>query len=478
MVPESGVATERQFENKQDYIYSYCSSIYNNPFFVTIDIEGINRKCLLDTGADISLIHKEMIPEDIKTESFTGRILSACGTNVAASRKLSKLEGTVLGTKITFSPIITDKEPRYVIIGADVLRRNPELLSKALRVRARILSINQKDSGSLEKVLNEYKTIFQDTVNKEKTCDVKEHTIDTGDSRPIYCRQGRILIHFQRQIEEEIKKDLELGIIRETDSPWNSRIMPVTKPDGSLRMCIDYRPVNRVTTKDGYPIPRIDEILDTLSSAKVFSTLDATSGYYQLKVKDQDKCKTAFTWQGGHYEFNRMPFGLCNAPETFQRAMNTILKEEIGVCAMAYLDDIIIFSENEHRHMEHIRTVLKKLDSAGIVLNRKKCRFMQREVKILGNIISEGTVKPDPEKIECIKNYPMPQTLRELRSCLGTMNVTRNFIPKFSQIAGPLNNRLKRGGTKRSTKTLIHTEETIRVFKELKAKLSEETMRA
>ncbi|KAF9745486.1 Retrovirus-related Pol polyprotein from transposon, partial [Nosema granulosis] len=186
----------------------------------------------------------------------------------------------------------------------------------------------KRDGDTLQAVLQSFAGTFKDKVNKEHVCEVQQHQIETGDARPIYSRPGRIPIHFQSQVDNEIKRDLDLGIIRKSDSPWNSRIIPVTKKDGTLRLCIDYRPINNVTVKDKYPIPRIDEILDTLSTAKVFTTLDATSGYYQLMVKEEDRGKTAFTWGSEHYEFNRMPFGLCNAPATFQRAMNAILKQE------------------------------------------------------------------------------------------------------------------------------------------------------
>ncbi|KAF9752794.1 Retrovirus-related Pol polyprotein from transposon 17.6, partial [Nosema granulosis] len=178
-----------------------------------------------------------------------------------------------------------------------------------------------------------------------------------------------------------------------------------------------------------------------------------------------------------HYEFNRMPFGLCNAPATFQRAMNAILKQELGVCAMAYLDDIIIFSPNRKLHLEHIRTVLNRLRDSNIILNRKKCNFMAEEVKILGNIISEGTVKPDPSKVECIKKYPLPRTIRELRSFLGVINYCRDFIPNFAEMASSLYDLLK-GETRRSFKTISHNEKTVGAFKMLRSSLSEETSRA
>lgn len=178
-------------------------------------------------------------------------------------------------------------------------------------------------------------------------------------------------------------------------------------------MCIDYRDLNKVTVKDKYPLPRIDEILDDLSEACIFSTLDATSGYYQIGLCEEDKKKTAFSRRGGHYDFNRMPFGLCNAPATFQRTMDAIFTKENRKFVIPYLDDIIIYSKNHQEHRKHLEIVLGKLKAAGIVLNRKKCNFFKDEIKILGNIVSKDSIKPDPEKVIAISNYTEPTNISQ-----------------------------------------------------------------
>ncbi|KAF9761363.1 Retrovirus-related Pol polyprotein from transposon 17.6 [Nosema granulosis] len=165
-----------------------------------------------------------------------------------------------------------------------------------------------------EKIIMENESLFKDNVTKDSSCSIIKYQIHTGDTIPKFNRTGRIPIHYEHEIEQEINKNLELGIIRQSNSPWSSRILPITKANGSLKLCIDYRPLNKITIKDRYPLPRIDEILDFLSTAKLFTTLDATAGYYQIEVDERDKEKTAFSWKEGHYEFNRMPFGLCNAP--------------------------------------------------------------------------------------------------------------------------------------------------------------------
>jgi hypothetical protein len=159
----------------------------------------------------------------------------------------------------------------------------------------------------------------------------------------------------------------------------------------------------------------MDEILDELSKAKIFSILDATSGYYQIKMAPEDQEKTAFRWRGGFYEYTRMPFGLCNAPATFQRCMDTILKDMAWKFVITYLDDIIIYSDSIENHEKHLRGIYIRLQESGIALNKSKCKMFQSEIEILGNLISEGCVKTDLKKSESINNFKKPKTIRELR---------------------------------------------------------------
>jgi hypothetical protein len=194
-------------------------------------------------------------------------------------------------------------------------------------------------------------------------------------------------------------------------------------------------------------------------------------------MNERDKCKTAFSWRNGHYEYNRMPFGLCNAPATFPKAMDVVLKNELDVFVLAYLDDIIIFSKSDKEHFKHLEIILTKLKEAGLVLNKKKCKWFRREIKILGNIVSEGVIKPDPDKVKAIKEYPLPKTIKELRSFLGLINYCREFLPHFAQVSKSLNDLLK-GETKKSVKRVAHTEASILAFKILKNALTEETKRA
>lgn len=250
------------------------------------------------------------------------------------------------------------------------------------------------------KYLERFAEIFKTEITDLNLCSETTHKIRTWSNKPIHHQSKRTPVHLEEQLYKTFQELKEKNIIRESSSPYCSRIVPVPKPDGTIRPCIDYRPLNIITIKDRYPIPRIDEIIDALSKAKIFSTLDATSGYYQIAMAPEDMEKTAFAYKNGFYEFTRMPFGLCNAPATFQRAMNNILKKERFKFVIPYLDDIIIFSKDETGHQTHLDIVLGKLKAAGLSLNKKKCHLFKEEIKILGYIITKGKVSNDPERVE------------------------------------------------------------------------------
>ncbi|KAF9761154.1 Retrovirus-related Pol polyprotein from transposon opus [Nosema granulosis] len=248
------------------------------------------------------------------------------------------------------------------------------------------------------------------------------------------------------------------------------------KSDGKWRMCVDYRRLNKITVKDRYSSPRIDEIYDELAGAKIFSVLDATSGHYQITMEEKDKEKTAFSFKGRLYEYNRMPFGLCNVPATFQRAMDTILRKENRKFVIPYLDDVIVYSKTKEDHSKHLRVVMGKLRAAGISLNGGKCKMFREEIKILGNIISQGKIKVDPERTQRIRNYSPPTTIKELRSFLGVANYCRGFVPGFAELTGPLYDLLK-GEKKTSARAITLDERQMKAFKEMKERLCQATTR-
>ena len=227
-------------------------------------------------------------------------------------------------------------------------------------------------------------------------------------------------------------------IIRPSSSPYGSPILLVKKKDSDYRFCVDYRKLNDNTVKDRYPLPRIDETIDTLHGAKYFSTLDLASGYWQIELDEESKPKTAFTTEFGHFEFNRMPFGLQNAPSSFQRLMNYVFREELNVFVLVYLDDIIVFSRTLEEHFRNLETVFQRLREAGLKLKLKKCSFVKNSVPYLGHIVSAEGLATDPKKISAMTNFPPPKNVKQLQTFLGLTNYYRRFVPNFCTSRSPV----------------------------------------
>ena len=231
---------------------------------------------------------------------------------------------------------------------------------------------------------------------------------------------------------------LDQGIIEVSSSPWSSPVVLVKKKDGSTRFCINYRKLNATTCKDSYPLPRIDDALDSLAGSKYFSTLDLQSGYHQVAMHPESKEKTAFISHAGLYQFNVLSFGLTNAPPQFQRLMSRVLHGlEWKVC-LVYMDDIIIFSPSFAEHLSRLKLVFDRFRAANLKLKPSKCYFSRDSVNYLGFVVSSKGIAPDPYKLDAVRSFPTPKTVKEVRSFLGLCNYYRRFVKDFANIASPL----------------------------------------
>ncbi|GJS17977.1 putative reverse transcriptase domain-containing protein [Tanacetum coccineum] len=241
-----------------------------------------------------------------------------------------------------------------------------------------------------------------------------------------------------QELSDQLQELADRGFIRPSTSPWGDPILFVKKKDGSFRMCINYRVLNKLTVKNRYLLPRIDDLFDQLQGSSTYSKIDLRSGYHQLRVRDEDIPKTAFKTRYEHYEFHVMPFGLTNAPAIFMDLMNRICKPYMDKFVIVFIDDILIYSHNKEEHVDHLRIILELLKNEKLYVKFSKCNFWISIVQFLGHTIDSQGIHVDPAKIEAVKNWESPTTPTEVRQFLGLSDYYRRFIEGFSKIAKPL----------------------------------------
>jgi hypothetical protein len=312
--------------------------------------------------------------------------------------------------------------------------------------------LTKNENEKFREFMKQYQDLFVWSSDEFGRTSVIKHSIDTGDSKPVKQRFYRTSYQNQQFIKEEIQRMLRNGLILPSKSQWTSPVVVVEKKNGKKRLCVDYRKLNSVTKKDNYPLPRVDDMLETLSGSKYFSSLDLASGFWQVELDSKDREKTTFTTRFGTYEFVVMPFGLCNAPATFQRLMDTVLRDILWQFVVVYIDDINVGSRTFDEHLQHLEQVFKRLKDAGIKLSPEKCFFFKERLPFLGHVVSRNGIETDPEKIVTIKNFPIPKDLTQLRGFIALASYYRRFVKGFSAIAEPLNRLLKKGTPYKWTK--------------------------
>lgn len=368
---------------------------------------------------------------------------------------------------------VEEVQPYAATVAAQVLA--PTLQDQIETVDLSALSTEEQNKARL--LLQKYTPVFSSHDGDLGCTNLISHEIPLVDDTPIRQRYRRIPTSEYEVVKEHINQLLGAQVIRESCSPFASPIVLVKKKDGSLRLCVDYRQLNSRTRKDAFPLPRIEESLDALTGARWFSTLDLASGYNQVPVAEADRSKTAFCTPFGLFEWNRIPFGLCNAPSTFQRLMQRIFGDQQCQSLLLYLDDIVVFSSTFPQHLERLEVVLQRLQQEGLKAKLSKCLFFQQEVSYLGHVISANGVSTDPGKVEVVANWRPPTTIVELRSFLGFASYYRRFVEGFAKLAAPLHRLVAELGgskSKRSEHRVVEkwTGEHQQSFEALKSRLT------
>lgn len=316
----------------------------------------------------------------------------------------------------------------------DMTNLNEEGLPKDLDLSG--TKLTEEELNKLKDLIRKYSDLF--SMNKLGGAAGVTHSIDTGENHPINLPPYHASVKEREVIEEQISDMLRKEVIRPSQSPWSFPVVMVKKKDGTLRFCIDYRKLNRITKRDVYPLPRIDDSINALGKAKFFSIFDLNSAYWQIPVNKRDKEKTAFICHAGLFEFDVMPFGLCNAPATFQRYMDLIFAGIKWINCLIYLDDIIVFSSSFEDHLKDLNEVFERLRKFNLVLKPSKCFFCQPDFIYLGHRITEHGVSPDPKKLKAVSEMRIPTNKSQLKSFLGLCSYYRKFINNLSKIAFPL----------------------------------------
>ena len=327
-------------------------------------------------------------------------------------------------------------------------------------------SLSKTEYECAESLLNSYSDVFSSTSEDIGQTNLAYHDITTSTETPTRKRAYRtsptMRVEIQNQVDELLRRD----IIEESFSPWASPIVMVRKKDKTYRFCVDYRALNAVTVRDSHPIPRQDDSIDALSSSSYFSVIDLSSGYWQIPLDPKDKEKTAFTTGTGLYQFKVMPFGLVNAPMTFQRVMEAVLHGLHWSTCLIYLDDCIILGKTFQDHLHNLREVLQRFREANLKLKPSKCQFFRKEVTYLGHVISTTGVRPDPVNTKKVSSWPQPKTPTQVRAFLGLASYYRRFMPSFAQVASPLTDLTHKG------KKFIWTDDCEEAFDQLKSSLT------
>ena len=459
----------------EDQKSEICYSKMQGRPSVTVEIQGKQWECLLDTGAGVNVMSKKYY-QDLNNLVLEKCDINLRGANDGKLKVLGKIEVEVdiCQTRKAVPFIVVESVvPELIggivfmkIFGYSIQRNESQDNNVSREARGSVCNIEAKfgrvirpgerlkraldcigkvDSKLLEVIQNQAEVFMADKWDIGCTSLAKHHIKTNGE--PINLKPFRQPMHLEEKIMETIKNLYDNNIIRKCNSPWNTPLICVWKKEKKdIRICLDFRRLNAITERQAFPMPNVDEMLDALGGAKYFSSIDLGNAYYQVELDEESQEKTAFSTKQGQYCFTRMPFGIAAAPGTFQEMMTKVVGGIKG--ATVYLDDILVYTKDREQHYIVLNQVLDNIRKAGLRVNPEKCQLLKREIKFLGHIVNEDGVKTDPSKIEAIRTFGKPKCVKNLRSFLGICNYYRRFIKEYAkkarvleQLCGSNNNK-------------------------------------
>ena len=441
--------------------------------FKVCDSKGQERGCVAD------LVHGDIHGYDIVLgmpwlEQWNPAVDFVEKTIQWGSQKRRKRRNVATIGPVGFSGCLKDTTTQSFALSVRLVEQTGPEDARMVASAGEVTSAESGVPEALQRHLDTYSQVF----SEEEAAELADHgphdlAIDLVDGAqapwgPLYpLSQAELAV-----LQEYLRSNMQKGYIRPSKSPAGAPILFAKKKDGTLRLCVDYRALNALTVKNRHPLPLIQESLDQLTTGRYFSKLDMRDAYHRVRIKPGDEWKTAFRTRYGHFEYTVMPFGLSNAPASFQSYINNALAGLLDHICVVYLDDILIYSQTEEEHIEHIRLVLERLRIHKLYAKRSKCEFLRDSVDFLGFVIGREGVSVEPDRIRSIQEWPLPASVRDIRVFIGFANYYRRFIKGFSRVTAPLNRYTegKKAGKRREEAARITlSAEAIHAFKSLQA---------
>lgn len=443
---------------------SQVNQVVSGDMMKSVIVDNVSAEALVDTGADPNLVRSDLFQQWTKSEVLqTERCFTGLGLSSVKSRGIVKkeinIDGEIFQCKFYIVPM--KSMSTKLILGREFLAQcDYAITSECISIRPKQPTSSKKEEFGNNifqiepieddpDVIPKYREQLRELIKTYKpeitntNCVKTEITVT--ETQPIYIKARRLAPLEKRVVQEQVDEWLEQGIVIPSNSPYSSPVVIVKKKSGGYRLCIDFRRLNKIVQRDRFPMPRIDDQLDKLVNANVFSTLDFKNGFFHVPMEVNSRKYTAFSTAEGHYEFTRTPFGLCISPHSFCRFIYEIFKDLIarGV-VIIYVDDIIIPSQTASEGYDRLKEVLKVASSFGLQINWEKCKFLKECVEYLGHIICDSKIYPSKEKVIAVKKFPRPDSVKQLQSFLGLVGYFRKFVNGFAKLAQPLTALLKK----------------------------------